>query len=74
MMSDVISCKNKITGEEKCVKEFRVTGNVNNPNIKMIMTKIMPFIEMRVKVIYSFKPVIYGDGAEIKPYRKTLES
>ena len=53
---------------------FRVTENLNNPNTKMIMTNITPPIEMRVRVIYSFKLVIYRGGAEIKPYSKTLDS
>ena len=47
--------KIKLVYEGKCVKEFRVTGNLNNSNTKMIMANITPHIEMRVKVIYSFK-------------------
>ena len=53
---------------------FTVTGNLSNPNTKMIMTNIRPHIEMMVKVIYSFKSVIYRGGGEIKPYSKTLNS
>ena len=56
------------------VKEFRVTGNLNRSNTKMIMANITPHIEMRVKVIYSFKSVIYRGAGEIKPYSKTLDS
>ena len=56
------------------MKEFRVTGNLNNSNTKMIMANITPHIEMRVKVIYSFKSVIYRGAGEIKPYSKTLDS
>ena len=52
---------------------FRVTENLSNPNTKMIMANITPPIEMRVKVIYSFKSVIYRGGGEIKPYSKTLD-
>ena len=33
--------------------------NLNNSNTKMIMTNITPHNEMRVKVIFSFKSVIY---------------
>ena len=40
----------------------------------MIMANITPHTEMRVKVIYSFKSVIYRDGGEIKPYSETLDS
>ena len=47
--------KIKLTFKGGCVKEFRVTGNLNNPNTKMIMADITPHTEMRVKVIYSFK-------------------
>ena len=66
--------KKKLVYEGKCVKEFRVTGNLNNSNTKMIMANITPHIEMRVKVIYSFKSVIYRGAGEIKPYSKTLDS
>ena len=66
--------KIKLVYEGKCVKEFRVTGNLNNSNTKMIMANITPHIEMRVKVIYSFKSVIYRGAGEIKPYSKTLDS
>ena len=31
-------------------------------------------LEMRVKVIYSLKSVIYRDGGKIQPYSKTLDS
>ena len=55
------------------MKEFRVTGNLNNSNTEMIMVNITPRIEMRVKVLYSFKSVIYQGAGEIKPYRKTLD-
>ena len=60
--------------EGKRVKEFKVTGNLNRPNTKMIMDNITPHIEMRVKVIYSFKSVIYRGNGEIKDYSKTLDS
>ena len=60
--------------EGKCVKGFRMTGNLNNPNTKKIMVNIAPHIEMRVKVIYSFKSVIHRGAGEIKPYSKTLDS
>ena len=60
--------------EGKRVKGFSMTGNLNNPNTKMIMVNITPHIEMKVKVIYSFKSVIYRDRGGIKPYSKTLDS
>ena len=65
--------KIKLAYEGKRVKEFRVTGNLNNSNTKMIMANITPHIEMRVKVTYSFKSVIYRGAGEIKPYSKTLD-
>ena len=60
--------------EGKRLKEFRVTGNLNNDNTKMIMANITPHIEMRVKVIYSFKSVICQGGGKIQSYSKTLDS
>ena len=44
--------KIKLVYEGKHVKEFRVTGNLNKSNTKMIMANITPHIEMRTKVIY----------------------
>ena len=66
--------KIKLVFEGKRVKEFRETGNLNRPNTRMIMDNITPHIETRVKVIYSFKSVIYRGGGEIKSYSKTLDS
>ena len=60
--------------EGKRMKGFRVNGNLNRSNTKMIVANITPHIEMRVKVIYSFKSVIYRGGGEIKPHSKTLDS
>ena len=58
--------------EGRHVKEFRVTRNLNNPNTKMIMAYITLHIGMRVKVIYSFKSVIYQGAGAIKDCSKTL--
>ena len=66
--------KTKLAYEGKRVKEFRVTGNLNNSNTKMIMANITLHIEMRVKVIYSIKSKIYRGDGEIKSYCKTLDS
>ena len=60
--------------EGRRVKEFRVTGNLNNANTRMIMDNITPHIEMRTKVIYSFKAEIHRGAGEIVDYRKTLTS
>ena len=38
------------------------------------MVNITLHIEMRVKVIYSFKSEMYRGAGEIKPYSKTLDS
>ena len=56
------------------MKEFRVTGNLNRSNTKMIMDNITSHTEMEVKVIYSFESVIYRGNGEIKDYSKTLDS
>ena len=69
-----IVAKIKLVREGKRVKEFRMTGNLNNSNTRMIMANITPYIEMRVKVIYSFKSVIYWSDGKIQPYSKTLDS
>ena len=47
--------KIKLMQERKLMKLFRVTGNLNKSNTKMITDNITPHIEMRTKVIYSFK-------------------
>ena len=60
--------------EGKRVKEFRVNENLNSSNTRVIMANITPHIEMRVKVIYSFKSAIYWGGGKIQPYSKTLDS
>ena len=59
--------------EGKRLKLFRVTANLNNPNTRMIMDNITSHIEMGVKVIYSFKSMIYRANGEIKDYNKTLD-
>ena len=47
--------KIKLVREGKYVKKFRVAGNLNNSNTRMIMANIItPHTGMRVKVIYSF--------------------
>ena len=69
-----ITAKINLVYEGKRVKEFRVTGNLSNPNTKMIMANITPHIEMRRKVIYSFKSEIHGGDGEIEDYNKTLTS
>ena len=66
--------KIKFVHEGKRVKKFRVTRNLNNPNTRMIMANIIPHIETSIKVIYSFKSVIYRGGGKIQPYIKTLYS
>ena len=63
-----------LVNEARRVKEFRVTGNLNCPNARMIMDNITSHIEMRVKVIYSFKAEIHRSAGEIVDYSKTLTS
>ena len=57
----------KLAYEGRRVKGFRVTRNLNKPNTKIIVTHITPHIEMRVKVIYSFKSMIHRGAGQIKP-------
>ena len=66
--------KIKLVYEGKRVKEFRMNGNLNNSNTKMSMDNITSHIEMRTKIIYSFKSEIYRGSGEIKDYSKTLNS
>ena len=66
--------KIKLVYEEKPVKEFRVNGNLNRPNTKIIMNDITTHIGMRTKVIYSFKSEIHRAGGIIKGYYKKLNS
>ena len=66
--------KKKMVQEQKRVKEFRVTRNLNKSNTKVIMANITPHIELRTKVIYSFQSEINRGAGEIVPYHKTLTS
>ena len=70
----IVSFFLSIKFSKKRVKEFRVTGNLNGPNTKMIMANITPYINMRTKVIYSFKSEIHRGAGEIVDYSKTLTS
>ena len=73
--SDVIRCKNKISAQRKTRE--RIQGN---QKFKQFQHKDnhdqdhTTHLEMRVKVIYSLKSVIYRDGGKIQPYSKTLDS
>ena len=75
MRSDVIRCKNKISAQRKTRE--RIQGN---QKFKQFQHKNnhdqdhTTHLEMRVKVIYSLKSVIYRDGGKIQPYSKTLDS
>ena len=67
----------KWVNEGTRVKEFRVTGNLNYANTKMIMDNITPQIEIRAKIIYSFKSEIHrsaGEIVECEQKRLDLES
>ena len=66
--------KIKLMYEGKRVKEFTVIRNLNKSNTKMIMANITPHIEMRTKVIYSFKAEFHRGAGEIVDYSKTLTS
>ena len=49
-----------------------MTGNLNGANTSMIMDNITPHIEMRTKLIYSFKSEIHQGAGEVVDYSKTL--
>ena len=66
--------KIKLLQGGKRVKKFRVTGNLNKSNTKMIMASITLHIEMRRKVIYSLKSEIHRGAGKIVLYHKTLTS
>ena len=51
-----------------------MTGNLNGANRSMIMDNITPHIEMRTKLIYSFKSEIHQGAGEVVDYSKTLTS
>ena len=53
-------------------EEFRVTENLNGANARMIMANLTVHIEMRTKVIYSFKSEIHRGAGETEDYGKTL--
>ena len=60
--------------ESKRVKVFRITLSMNRDNTKIIMDKITQHIEMRTKVVYSFKAEIHRGAGEIVDYSKVLSS
>ena len=49
-----------------------MTGNLNGAKTSMIMDNITPHIEMRTKLIYSFKSEIHQGAGEVVDYSKTL--
>ena len=49
-----------------------MTGNLNGANRSLIMDNITPHIEMRTKLIYSFKSEIHQGAGEVVDYSKTL--
>ena len=64
----------ELTKEGKRVKVFQITRSMNRDNSKIIMNKITQHIEMRTKVVYSFKAEIHRGAGEIVDYSKTLSS
>ena len=63
-----------LTKEGKRVKKFTITRSMNRDNTKIIMDKITQHIEMKTKVVYSFKGEIHRGAGEIEDYSKTLSS
>ncbi|XP_057316834.1 uncharacterized protein LOC130657857 [Hydractinia symbiolongicarpus] len=56
------------------VKTWRFNKNLNQPLAEVIMRKITPYIDMRVKVVYSFACTIYEAGGGTAPYHKSKGS
>ena len=74
MMCNMMQLQKKIGVQRKTGERIESDWKFKQPNKKTIMSNISPHIEMRVKVIDSFKLVIYQRSGEIKPYSKTLDS
>ena len=74
MMCNMMQLQKKIGVQRKTGERIESDWKFKQPNKKTIMSNISPHIEMRVKVIDSFKLVIYQRSSEIKPYSKTLDS
>ena len=51
----------ELTKEGTGVKKFLITRSMNRDNTKIIMNKITQHIEMRTKVVYSFKAEIHKE-------------
>ena len=64
----------ELTKEGTRVKKIQITCGMNRDNTKIIMDKITQHIEMRTKVVYSFKAEIHRGAGEIVDYSKTLSS
>jgi len=56
------------------VKTWKVTTRLNTPLTDTVMWKSTPDINMRTKVIYSFKCWIHRGGGEVAAYYKTKSS
>ena len=69
--NDTVS-KIKLLFEGIYVKQYRVSGNLNGANTRIIMAKLTPHIEMSTKVIYLCKSEIYQGAGEIVDYSKAL--
>lgn len=68
-----ISCSTHGFGKGWCqVKRFRISGNWNHVNSKLIMSKNTPHIELRCNVIYTFRAEIYQADQVIKGYVKMI--
>ena len=74
MMCNMMQLQKKNGVRRKTGERIESDWKFKQPNKKTIMSNISPRIEMRVKVIDSFKLVIYQRSSEIKPYSKTLDS
>ena len=72
-VQDLVAHVNLIEDGQR-VKRIEIKGNLNNVSTKLIMEKLTPHIEMRVKVLYSFTADIYRGAGEVTEYKKTIEN
>ena len=60
----------RLIADGRRIKTWRITSNLNKSLTDTIMWKTTLDIEMRTKVIYSFKCWVYRGNGEVAPYNK----
>ena len=64
----------RLVEEGRQVKTWQITKQLNKPLTDTVMWKATPDINMRTKVVYSFKCWIYRGSGEVALYHKTKSS